>query len=77
MERLKRQKLAYLENGTRLFYKTKKFLTCSTDVRNLAEIFLIFLVTFISLFSLIGYLVSLTLTKNDITINNEDKKNFE
>ena len=28
---LKIQKLEYLENGTQLFYKTKKFLTCASD----------------------------------------------
>ena len=27
----KMQKLEYLENGTQLFYKTKKFLSCSSD----------------------------------------------
>ena len=29
MERLKIQKLEYLENGTQIFYEIKKFLTCA------------------------------------------------
>ena len=30
-EMVKNKKLEYLENGTYLFYKIKKFLTCASD----------------------------------------------
>ena len=46
------------------------------DARNQAEIFLIFFLTFVSLFSLIFVLLGLALTEEAATINNEDRKDF-
>ena len=46
------------------------------DARNQAEIFLIFFLTFVSLFSLIFVSLGLTLTEDAATINNEDRKDF-